>query len=480
MARPPTDPAWRRFCERYTETAGFWYVPKGEAVNDLARIQARLQLLKDRFLGERWTSAQLPYVNALRREHLFAPRGHSTKVEDRTAIARMIKVVFHTLGLAWVDQDDAVFISPAGEKFLDASSPQGVVESQLWKFQLWNPSLPEDYKEFGLFPYPFLLQILRAFTEGITPEEYNLFVCRASKPDSLEHVLSHIRKWRRLSPTLQRRVVAYLEDRPTESAKTGDDVSLYTRIERVRSYAWALFSAPESFVLRSRQNLRLDPTKLGELDSALDRFGRDSTFIEFDDEKDWFTYYGDSAVENSYATAMRVYEDRYDVERAVGALREAKERSLIEPTLSEADFREEVVREKIIEDILEYRLDLLEAGLTLYTDGVKSGRQFQTERGRIDLLARDSEGNWVVIELKKERAGDKVLGQTLRYLGWVRQNKLQEDQQVRGMIVGKPIDQNLITAAHGAHGVPLKLFEFDFRLGVMQRYPTSAASTQSG
>ncbi len=479
MPRAPRDPVWRKFCARYVDTPGFWYIPKGETVKSIERIQARLGLLRERFSGKHWTEAQLPYVNALRKNGLFSPRGRSRDVSDRTAIARMIKVVYHTLGLAWVDQEDAIFISPAGERFLDSSEPEAVLEAQLWKYQFWNPTIPDDYREFRLFPYPFLLRILLNFPDGISVEEYNLFVSRARTSDSLSSVLREIRRWRALNDEGRARIVAYLDSIPAVSAKARERVSLYERIARCQSYAWALFSSPGCLSTTPSGLLALSKSRIPETENRLREFELDSTFIEFENEKDWFTYFGDITAKNSYATAMSIYEERYDVEKAVQAMRSAKERSLVEPSLTEEDFREEVVREKVIEDILEHRLDLLEEGLVLHVEDGKRGRQFATERGRIDLLARDKDQNWVVIELKRERAGDKVIGQTLRYLGWVRQNRLRSNEHARGFIVGKPIDRNLIAAAMGAAEVPLKLFEFDFKLGVAQRYPPVAAPSTS-
>ena len=480
MVQPPKDPRWRRFCDRYVEESGFWYVPKGEAVNDLPRIQRRLSLLKERFSGLPWRSAQLGYVNALKEAGLFTPRAEKQDREDRAAIARMVKVVFDTLGLAWVDEGDAVYVSSTGDAFIKSKSPEEVVEKQLWKYQFWNPSMRGDqYRDFRVFPYAALLEILLRFPDGISTDEYNLFVCRLKTPEGIEQAVSNISNWRKLDDVAQGRIVSYLDNIATESAKTGDDVSLYTRIARVQPYAWALFSSSSPYVERSRESLNLVGGRVAQLRKRIEAHRRDSTFIEFDNEKEWFSYYGDSESQNSYRTAMSVYESRYDIDRALTALRGARERALVAPTLTDESYVETVVREKVIEDILEHRLDLLETGLSLYHDGERRGRQYPTERGIIDLLARDSKGNWVVIELKRQRAGDKVMGQTLRYVGWVKDNKLDSGQKVRGFIVGSSIDENLVSAARGAHPLPIKLFEFDFRLRVQMKYPVKAGGAAS-
>ena len=75
--------------------------------------------------------------------------------------------------------------------------------------------------------------------------------------------------------------------------------------------------------------------------------------------------------------------------------------------------------------------------LTLYVDSDgNSGQQYYTsEVGYLDILAVDEKNNFVVIELKKGRKNDEVVGQILRYMGWVRNNLAKPDQSVRGLII---------------------------------------------
>lgn len=50
----------------------------------------------------------------------------------------------------------------------------------------------------------------------------------------------------------------------------------------------------------------------------------------------------------------------------------------------------------------------------------EAGYEFRTPVGRIDLLAKHKrERRWLVIELKREKSSDAVVGQVLRYVGWV-------------------------------------------------------------
>ena len=76
-------------------------------------------------------------------------------------------------------------------------------------------------------------------------------------------------------------------------------------------------------------------------------------------------------------------------------------------------------------------------------DEENSGRQYPTPIGNIDLLAVDkARKEFVIIELKKGRSSDVVIGQILRYMGWIKEN-LAKDHNVRGIIIVKERDKRL-------------------------------------
>jgi hypothetical protein len=85
--------------------------------------------------------------------------------------------------------------------------------------------------------------------------------------------------------------------------------------------------------------------------------------------------------------------------------------------------------------------------------------------GYIDLLARDPKGNFVVIELKKGRKDDEVMGQVLRYMGWVRKNLCKKNEEVRGLIVVGERDKKLQYALEeiGAK-VTAMIYQVSFKL----------------
>lgn len=109
---------------------------------------------------------------------------------------------------------------------------------------------------------------------------------------------------------------------------------------------------------------------------------------------------------------------------------------------------DEFVYETQLREYLSNNIELIENGLSLYenSDG-KTGIEFSIGSWNIDLLAMDRDNNYVVIELKKSRTGDKVFGQLARYMGWIKTNLCKDNQSVRGVIVGGTITDELKWAA---------------------------------
>ncbi len=102
--------------------------------------------------------------------------------------------------------------------------------------------------------------------------------------------------------------------------------------------------------------------------------------------------------------------------------------------------------------------------LRLYRDqSGRSGREYPTDVGPIDILAVAPDGALVVIELKLDRGPDRALGQLARYMGWVRAN-LAAGAEVRGAVVARRIDEKLRYAAAAMPGVLLLEYEVDFRV----------------
>lgn len=86
--------------------------------------------------------------------------------------------------------------------------------------------------------------------------------------------------------------------------------------------------------------------------------------------------------------------------------------------------------EQNLENFIVNQLDKIEPGLKLIDRQKDLG-----EVGRLDLLCQNHNYNYVVIEIKKWKAGSSVIDQTARYMGWVKRNMTKPGQTVRGIII---------------------------------------------
>jgi hypothetical protein len=71
--------------------------------------------------------------------------------------------------------------------------------------------------------------------------------------------------------------------------------------------------------------------------------------------------------------------------------------------------------------------------------------------GRTDLICLDEQDNFAVLELKAVHSSDSVVGQILRYMGFVRENWAEKDgKTVTGIILTPSYDEQLRLAAKEA------------------------------
>ena len=102
--------------------------------------------------------------------------------------------------------------------------------------------------------------------------------------------------------------------------------------------------------------------------------------------------------------------------------------------------------EQHLEEFMESNWSSIDFGrpLQIWTDGNDGwGRQYATEVGVIDFLCEDKAANeLVVVELKRGKSSDRVVGQILRYMGWVRE-QLADGRGVSGIIITREYDDRV-------------------------------------
>jgi len=137
---------------------------------------------------------------------------------------------------------------------------------------------------------------------------------------------------------------------------------------------------------------------------------------------------------------------------------------------SDQEFEDEIllVPESALRDLLVAQWGTIEAlcEYEIYEEDGEQAVEYSTGKvGRIDILARHPDSrDWVVLELKKGAGSDRVVGQVLRYKGWVRQNLAKGDQQVRGLIIADEVDEKLRYAISEIHDVDVLLYDIDITL----------------
>ncbi len=129
---------------------------------------------------------------------------------------------------------------------------------------------------------------------------------------------------------------------------------------------------------------------------------------------------------------------------------------------SEEENGNEFAYEKDLQNFLAKNLSLIEPGLSLYLEEEISGIEFPVGSRFIDILAIDSNNNYVVIELKVSRGYDRVVGQILRYMAWIRKNHAEESQKVRGIIIAREISDDLLLACSETNNV--ELYEYNLSI----------------
>ena len=98
-------------------------------------------------------------------------------------------------------------------------------------------------------------------------------------------------------------------------------------------------------------------------------------------------------------------------------------------------------------------------------DGEMVGQQFPSDTGPMDILAiSKDQKELLVVELKKGRASDVVVGQIQRYMGYAVAELAEPGQKVKGVIIGLEDDLRIRRALAVAPNIEFYRYEVNFKL----------------
>ena len=124
--------------------------------------------------------------------------------------------------------------------------------------------------------------------------------------------------------------------------------------------------------------------------------------------------------------------------------------------------------EKHLEEFLVQNWKQTELGKTydIYEeDGELVGQQYQSDTGPIDILAISKDKKEIlVVELKKGRASDSVVGQIQRYMGYVKEELAESGQLVKGVIIALEDDLRIKRALAVTSNIDFYRYQVSFRL----------------
>jgi restriction system protein len=123
--------------------------------------------------------------------------------------------------------------------------------------------------------------------------------------------------------------------------------------------------------------------------------------------------------------------------------------------------------EEHLEDFLVLNWAQTELGreFDIYEEDGEKAQQYQTDTGPLDILAISKDRKrLLVVELKKGRASDAVVGQTLRYMSFVQEELAEEGQTVHGAIIALEDDARIRRALSMTPNIRFYRYRVSFTL----------------
>jgi restriction system protein len=165
----------------------------------------------------------------------------------------------------------------------------------------------------------------------------------------------------------------------------------------------------------------------------------------------------------SIGTVSNITQHREEIERLIGGISA--------PTIISTDATVEdpsaFALEEHLEDFLVKNWPHTEFGkdYDIYEEDGEKGQQYQTDTGPLDILAISKDKkHLLVVELKKGRASDSVVGQALRYMSYVQEELAEEGQTVLGAIVAHEDDARIRRALTMTPSISFYRYQVSFKV----------------
>jgi restriction system protein len=166
----------------------------------------------------------------------------------------------------------------------------------------------------------------------------------------------------------------------------------------------------------------------------------------------------------SVGTVSDVSKYTEEIELLIGGNRPSAIVS-IDQTIEDAS---EFALEKHLEDFLIQNWSQTELGKRyniFEEDGEFVGQQYPSDTGPIDILAISKDKKEIlVVELKKGRASDSVVGQIQRYMGYVMEELAEKGQTVKGVIIALEDDLRIRRALSVTNNIEFYRYQVSFKL----------------
>lgn len=165
----------------------------------------------------------------------------------------------------------------------------------------------------------------------------------------------------------------------------------------------------------------------------------------------------------SIGTVSNVTQHHDEIEKLIGGVSAPK----LIATDATVEDPSAFALEEHLEDFLVKNWPHTELGkdYDIYEEDGEKAQQYQTDTGPLDILAISKDKKrLLVVELKKGRASDAVVGQTLRYMSFVQEELAEEGQTVQGVIIAHEDDQRIRRALAMTPNIAFYRYQVSFKL----------------